>query len=387
MLGLRGYVQDYRSSAVFNDLADETQACLGGLDEIRYAVIVHGGGVKVRHYADEPDYSAEVLEAFAKFQQGEDQSYLSDMPDSAEMNGIEAKILEFVAALHPQQFGVVDAFVRRHRTFVDPTIDRFEREVQFYLCYLDAVRRLPDRGLAMSIPAMTEQRCLKAHGAFDLALALRDADGSSGTVPNDLLLQGEERVLLVSGPNQGGKTTFARTFGQLHVLAALGLPVPGTDATIPVIDGLYTHFERQENWADLRGKLEDELVRMREILRDARTSRSVVVMNESFSSTTLEDARLLARRMLEEIIRDDLTCVCVTFLDDLTSIGPAVVSMVAGIVPDRPAERTFRIERREPDGRSYAVSLAERHGLTRERLHERLSKRRATTSSAREEHA
>ncbi|HWB49070.1 MAG TPA: DNA mismatch repair protein MutS [Stellaceae bacterium] len=373
--GLRAFLDhlaDYAGAAAFRSLFQQVKQLKADLAAIRYGTLIQGTRVDVRLYEGEPDYSAEVLATFERFRQGEAQGYKFDFSEPAEVNHIEAQILDRVALLYPELFGELGRFCADMADFRDQTLVAFDREIQFYVAYLAYIGPLRERGLSFCYPQATAERGeIYDYEAFDLALAGRLAERHQTPVCNEFHLRGPERIIVVSGPNQGGKTTFARMFGQLHYLAALGCPIPGRSARLTLADRLFTHFERRENMGDLRGKLQDDLVRIHGIL-DAATPRSVIVMNEIFSSTALQDAIVLGKKVAAEIMQLDLYCVWVTFIDELASLGQKTVSMTSTVVPDSPAERTYKILRRPADGLAYAMSIAEKYRLTRDMIIERI---------------
>ncbi|NMO33451.1 DNA mismatch repair protein MutS [Streptomyces sp. GMY01] len=370
---IAAYVRSYVASDAFAALAHDAERLQERLDDIRYCLLITPGRVKVGPYEGQGDYGAEILADFEKFRQGETKSHRFRFASDDVMNHVEEAILDRVALLYPDVFEELTAFRHRHADFLDPGLAAFDREIQFYLAYRAYIAPLERAGLPFCLPEVLEggkgDREVAARDVFDLVLADKLVAEGDQVVLNDFRLSGPERFLVVSGPNQGGKTTFARAFGQLHHLAALGCPVPCRQARLLLCDGLFTHFEHGENLTDLSGKLHDDLVRVRTILERA-TPAGVVVLNEVFTSTTLDDAVLLGARTLEQLIERGLIGVCVTFVDELSTLGEATASMVAAV--DSRAVPTFHIERRAADGLSYAVAVAERHGLTYERLRERI---------------
>lgn len=374
LLELRLFLAEYASSAEFVQLADEAHAVTRGLDRVRYATRIKENHISVRAYEDEADYMVEIEQTFERFRQGDAEDHLAIPADSGSMDHVEAQIAERVVRLYPEEFAALGTFCERWHDFINPVVARFEHEVQFYLAWLQEVEELGKFGLEFCYPEVSdESKAIGVEGIFDLALATKLAAKGTDIVRNQFSLSGAERILVISGPNQGGKSTFARAFGQLHQLARLGAPVPARSARVFLADEIYTHFEREEDVTTLRGKLDDELERMKEILEQA-TGDSVVILNEIFSATTHADAIVLGSDVLAWLSELDCLGVCVTFVDELASLNQSTVSMVATVDPDDPSTRTFQIVRRAADGRAYAWALADKYGLSYERLQERLDR-------------
>ena len=373
LLAFRAYLASYAASAGFTALASDTRDRKLALGRIRYWTHIDGSRVDVGRYADEADYGAAVLNTFERFKQGAAKDYLVSYRMWPGMNRVAEQILERVALLFPEEFTALDEYQRQHAAFLDKGVSRADTQLQFYLAYLDHIRPLRSAGLSFCYPEVsTTSKDVLAVGTFDLALADKLVSERKPVVTNDFWLKDSERILVVTGPNQGGKTTFARTFGQLHHLASVGCPVPGQAARLFLPDRIFTHFEQEEDLTKMTGKLEDDLVRAGEIVR-AATPDSIVVLNEIFSSTTLHDARFLGTKLIRKLMELDALSVYVTFVDQLASLGEQVVSMMSTIVPENPAERTYKVVRKPADGLAYALALAEKYGLGYERLRARVT--------------
>ena len=317
--GFRDYLLNYTESEGFVSLQSETQKIKAELSTIEYCVLIDGDTFKVRKYESQPDYSAEIEETFDKFKQDAVKDHRLKFSEWVQMNHVEAKIEEFVSLLFPELFAGLDGYCTRNSVYLDETIAIFDREIQFYVAYLEYTEPLKQAGLKFCYPRVSSaSKQASNYEGFDLVLASK--------------LVGQEK---------------------------------------PVVCNDF-HLEREEQMENLRGKLQDDLVRARQIL-DGATSNSIIVLNEIFTSTTLRDATFLSHKLMEKISEMGCLCVWVTFIEELASFGGHVVSMTSTVVPKDPTSRTFKVIRRAADGLSYALSIAEKYELTYQQLKERIT--------------
>ena len=364
-VGLRDYLAAYVASAEFTTLVADTTKTTDELASIRYRLHISADQVRVAKASDRPetDYAAEVDRTFERFKTDAPTQYSFTASASAAMYELEGAVLDTVAEIYPRVFGGLESYAERHAGFIDATIAAFDREIHFYLEYLRYTDGLQAIGLAFCYPVMSAtSKTIAGDAAFDLALAHR-LNAAAAIVTNDFFLDGSERILVITGPNQGGKTTFARMFGQMHYLASLGLPVPGREAKLLLTDRVLTHFQRQEKVENQRSELEIGLLHVHKLLERA-TSKSLIILNEVFSSTSLTDAVYLNRAVLARVSDLDSLCVCVTFLDELSTLNEKTVSMVSSVDPDDPAVRTYKVTRRPANGLAYAAAIAEKYKLS-----------------------
>lgn len=365
------HLSELLESSEFDRFASASGAVHEALSELEYTITIKGSHVQVDTYEQQEELAPQVEATFARFAQGAVPERSWRFQDLAGLNHVEEQVLDRVARLFPEPFGHLRTFCERYAHVFDEGLLRFDREVQFFLGYLEFIEPLMANGLEFCRVELNDGTRVFAEDGFDLSLASKLASDDRAPVTNDFSLEHPERVLVVTGPNQGGKTTFARMIGQVYFLAGLGLLAPARRVALALPDRVFTHFEREESLETLRGKFEDELVRIHGIL-EAATDRSMLVMNESFGSTTLADGLLVGSEIVRQIIELGSLCVFVSFIDELASLGAETVSMMSTVVPDDPSRRTFKIERKPADGLAYAAALATKYRLGYEDLRRRI---------------
>lgn len=365
------FIEEYYYSDAFQGLLQGTRKIRDIFSKLSYEMMIKNGTIHVRKYEGAEDLSKIILNHFQKFNQGSVKDYHHKNMNEGISQHIESEILYLLQRVYPEEFQELNQYVETNLNFVHPVLCRFCKEIRFYFAWLEYIKSIKESGLSFCYPKVsTEKKEFYADDFFDIVLAKQIG---STIVANDFTLTFPERILVVTGPNQGGKTTFARAFGQLHYLASLGLTIPGTKAEILFTDQVFTHFDREEDLEELCGKLQDDLERLHFIV-DHATENSVIVINEIFSSTTVKDALVLGKQMMDMLTKVHSVSVIVTFLDELAFHGDDTVSMTGEVEETNSQKRTFKIKRNKPDGMAYAMTIARNHKLTYEQIIRRLNR-------------
>lgn len=278
---------------------------------------------------------------------------------------------------------IADALAR-YRTLNVQSVQALAPELAFFVCGARLHARLSAAGLAACLPepAPNAARLTQLTGLYNLLLALQrlpEATGAAGLVGNDLTLDEAGRIAVLTGPNRGGKTTFTQAVGLAQVLFQAGLPVPAAGGQLSPVDAIHVHFAAEERPHLNTGRLGEEAQRVSAIFQQA-TAHSLILFNESFSSTTPGEGLYLAQDVVRGLCLLGARGLFVThFLElaervaDLTpaSAPSRAFSLVAGVAEpgaDGATPRTFKIQPGPPLGTSYAREIAVQHGISFEQI-------------------
>jgi DNA mismatch repair ATPase MutS len=230
-------------------------------------------------------------------------------------------------------------------------------ELAFYLACTNLHTRLSDLGAATCLPdpQPADGRTWSTTGLYEPCLALRQGRPPVG---NDVAADGTTLVM-ITGANQGGKSTFLRSIGLAQLMMQAGMFAPAQRLRAAVATGLFTHFKREEDASMTRGKFEEELARMRTIAERIRPD-GLLLCNEPFAATNEREGAEIARELIRALTGSRVRIVFVTHLFDLADRlwqqhRDTTRFLRAERDPD--GHRTFRLTPGGPEPTSYGEDL------------------------------
>jgi DNA mismatch repair ATPase MutS len=221
--------------------------------------------------------------------------------------------------------------------------------------------------------APMEEKAFYAKELFNPRVALAIDDE---IVTNDFLFDDEAHIYVLTGPNRGGKSVITVAVGAAQALAQLGLPVPATSLSLSPVTGIFTHFPEGADDTIDKGRLGEECSRLKEIF-DSVDEYGMILLDESLSSTGSYEASYIASEILTAFAVLGCRGIFSTHLHELAQSlpeinersiergGVRIDTLVAGI---EEGQRSFKIHRMKPDGKSYAKDIADKYGLSFESL-------------------
>lgn len=330
---------------------------------------------------EEPFRAGTIMDRLLKKTETDSKCLMSPLyPLSKGLHGEELRAMNYSmnAALHA-------IFARALRSF-EPTIQNYyNTNTTMFISLLDDIRFLTAGvGFILSMRAKGHDMCRPMVAAVEAKkceleqvynpMLVRKLEEET-IVSNSFAFDENGRFYLVTGPNHGGKSIFAYSVGMAQALFQLGLFVPAKRAVMSPVTGIYTHFPSSDENNYGKGRLESECARLSEILKDL-TETDMLLMDESFSSTSGLEAGYIASEVLTGIGAIGCCGIFVTHIHDLPQQVETynshpmnkgkIDNLVAQMENKESGKRSYKVTRTTPDGLSYARDIAQRYGLNLE---------------------
>jgi len=254
-------------------------------------------------------------------------------------------------------------------------------EIEFIIEGVQLIADLKERGVPLTNPVITDaqSRGFSAKGLCNPVIALK-TEGE--IVPNDITFDDSAMIYVITGPNRGGKSVITCAVGHAFAMAQSGLPVCAESAVLYPCDRIMTHFPAGSEDTVEKGHLGEECSRL-DSMFDTVTRDSLVLLDESLSSTGSYEGAYIAAEVLKGFSIAGCRGIFSTHLHDLAARvdsinkecaplgGVSIDNLVAEV---KEGERSFKILRKTPDGKSYARDIAEKYGLSHEKIMAKLEK-------------
>ncbi|MBR2524194.1 MAG: DNA mismatch repair protein [Clostridiales bacterium] len=248
------------------------------------------------------------------------------------------------------------------------TISKLIPELIYYIRFAEYIEQASAKKMVFSKAEISDGSTLmNAEGFYNLKLASSHETGED-IVDNDLSFGEGRMIYLLTGANRGGKTTLTQAVGLLFSLAQGGLYVPCRKLVYMPVDMIYTHFPADEDKTMDLGRLGEECVRFKELF-DSATDKSLILLNESFSTTSFEEGFYIAADSVKALCHKNIRTIYNTHMHKLASELTGYDNKVSSIVMEsRDGKRSFKVSEMPPEGSSYASDIAKKYGVTYEML-------------------
>ena len=249
-------------------------------------------------------------------------------------------------------------------------------ELTFYTRWAEYIEKRRADGWTFCTPQVRETgagtACASAGGFYNLKLVA--AEKPDTVVKNDLDFDEEKRIYILTGANRGGKTTITQAVGQLFVLAQSGISVPAERFVFDPADMVLTHFPADEDKTLDLCRLGEECRRFRELYARS-TGKSLILLNETFSTTSFEEGYFIAVDAVKAVLERGTRTVYNTHMHKLAMELDSEINTdarkgkaVSLVAETRDGKNSFRVKIAPPEGKSFAREIAVKYGVTYEAL-------------------
>ncbi|MCR4558192.1 MAG: DNA mismatch repair protein [Saccharofermentans sp.] len=246
-------------------------------------------------------------------------------------------------------------------------------EFVYYIRFAEFMNGLESKGFKLTKAKAVSKGdvTMDAKGFYNFRLALSLSDPKE-LVVNDLVFDNDHTIYILTGANRGGKTTATQGVGLLFALAQGGVYVPADSFEFAPSDCIYTHFPADEDKTLDLGRLGEECIRFKEIFTKS-TADSLILMNETFSTTSFEEGYYIACDSIKALLTKNSRTIYNTHMHKLgidcsEFSKESAVKASSLIVKSEGGNRSFKLEIAPPEGSSYAADIAKKYGVTYEML-------------------
>lgn len=247
-------------------------------------------------------------------------------------------------------------------------------EFMYYIRFAEYISKYMEKGFKFCKAQLTDDEnvSMDAKDLYNLKLAM-NLQRSEEIVYNDLSFDNDHTIYILTGANRGGKTTITQAVGLMFVLAQGGIFVPASSFVYKPVDCIYTHFPADEDKTMDLGRLGEECVRFKSIYSEC-TSDSLLLLNETFSTTSFEEGFYIAKDSVKALLKKQIRVIYNTHMHKLAADVDEInmesegVKASSLIMKSDNGKRSFKVEVASPEGLSYAKDIAEKYGVTYEML-------------------